>query len=61
MSAESAVRLIQARINHGYMPNNLGQLLERRGTIEEAAMDVAGFAGMRYEHCLAALQEVYRS
>ena len=52
-------RLIHRRIEMGFMPPNLGQLLERRGTIEQAAQDLAAFSGIHYNECLLGLQRVY--
>lgn len=55
-----AERLIQRRIERGFMPSNLEQLLERRGTIETAARDLAEFSAIPYEECLEAIRRVYR-
>lgn len=41
------------------MPDNLGQLLERRGTMEAAARDLSEFTGAPVDSCLRALREFY--
>lgn len=54
-----AERLIHKRIEKGFMPANLEQLLERRGTLEAAAQDLAAFSGYPVQECLIGLQKVY--
>ena len=54
-----AIMVIRHRIEMGYMPKNLDHLIERRGSIEKAALDVAQFTGYSYEECLEAPKEVY--
>lgn len=57
--SKQGVTLIRSRIARGYMPENLDQLLEERGSLEEAARDLAKFAGLPYQTTLAALRDVY--
>lgn len=59
MSVRKTVQVLRSRIERGYMPNNLDHLLDMRGTIETAAMDLSVFTGFTYEDCMAALREVY--
>ena len=54
-----AERLIHRRIERGFMPANLEQLLERRGTLEQAATDLADFSSIPYQECLEGLRRVY--
>lgn len=55
----NTVELIRARIARGMMPSDLETLLERRGTIEEAARDLASFTGVSLVECRLALETVY--
>lgn len=59
MKQNEIIRLIRFRIRLGYMPDNVDQLLNQRGTIETTAHDLAQFGGAEYHDCLAALKEVY--
>ena len=51
--------LIRARIARGSMPETLDLLLERRGTLFDAARDLSNFANADYDACLEALNEIY--
>lgn len=51
--------LIRERIVRGTMPENLEQLVDRRGTLTEAAEDLSRFIGVPMSECLSAIREVY--
>lgn len=53
------MHIVRARIALGTMPSNLDQLLERRGTLAEAASDFAMFVGATFDESLSCLTEVY--
>lgn len=59
MTVADVVVLVRRRIAMGTMPSTLTALLERRGTIESAAVDLAAFTGHPYTQCLHALEVVY--
>jgi hypothetical protein len=51
--------LIRERIARGTMPENLEQLVNRRGTLTGAAEDLSRFIGVPVSDCLSAICEVY--
>jgi len=52
--------MIRARIARGHMPPTIERLLEHRGTIEDAAMDLVKFTGtFTFADYVAALRRVY--
>lgn len=53
------VALIRRRIGMGLMPKTLTELVERRGSVEAAAIDLAAFVGEDYRKALHAIEEVY--
>jgi hypothetical protein len=59
ISVREAVKIIRARISLGYMPGDLGQLLDRRGTVQQAVQDLARFTGFDEAVCMQAVEIVY--
>lgn len=51
--------LIRRRITLGAMPPDVDTLLMQRGTLEDAARDLAQFADRDEAECLAAIEAVY--
>ena len=52
--------LIRGRIAQHHMPADLDHLIEARGSLEEAAQDLAEFGGCTFEDAYAALERVYK-
>lgn len=64
LSGQSVVliieRMIRQRIVQHHMPADLESLLEARGSMEEAAQDLAEFGGCTFEAAYTALERVYK-
>ena len=59
IALREATQVIRSRIKFGYMPSDLGQLLDRRGTVQQAVQDLARFTGFNEEVCMLAIEIVY--
>jgi hypothetical protein len=53
------IRLVRERIARGTMPPDLDKLIDLRGSLDNAAVDLAQFTGETFGDCLAALEVVY--
>lgn len=53
------VRLVRERIARGKMPADLDRLLDLRGSLDSAAIDLARFTGESVDDCRSALEVVY--